>query len=166
MGWRIGTIRTTHVLHSSQGLQLYDSRLHNAWRCVCLFSANSHMPHSPHVCLALRFLHLCQSSLRFRYITCCCIRFPIIIFDTSEIYCPIFTICSTTPSVLHILRWSIISFKYFFFLIRICIVAILTLIPVYITGSQVKPTCPQSSSFCVDPSSACDASSCSSASGS
>jgi len=29
--WRIRTIRTTHVLHSSQWLQLCWSRLHNAW---------------------------------------------------------------------------------------------------------------------------------------
>jgi len=30
--WRIRIIRTTRVLHSSQGLQLCWSRLHNAWR--------------------------------------------------------------------------------------------------------------------------------------
>jgi len=42
----IRTIRTTRVLHSSQGLQLSCSRLHNAWRCLCLSSADSHiLPH-------------------------------------------------------------------------------------------------------------------------
>ena len=55
MWWRICTIRTTRMLHSSQGLQLCSSRLHNAWRCLCLSSADSHMPHS-HLCLALRFV--------------------------------------------------------------------------------------------------------------
>ena len=31
--WCLRTIRRIHVLRSSQGLQLYWSRLHNAWRC-------------------------------------------------------------------------------------------------------------------------------------
>ena len=31
--WRLCTIRRTRVLHSSQGMQLYWSHLHNAWRC-------------------------------------------------------------------------------------------------------------------------------------
>jgi len=31
--WCLRTIRRTRVLHSSQGLQLCRSRLHNAWRC-------------------------------------------------------------------------------------------------------------------------------------
>jgi len=39
----IRTIRTTRVLHSSQGLQLCCSRLHNVWRCLCLSSADSHI---------------------------------------------------------------------------------------------------------------------------
>ena len=39
----IRTIRTTRVLHSSPGLQLCCSRLHNAWRCLCLSSADSHI---------------------------------------------------------------------------------------------------------------------------
>jgi hypothetical protein len=39
----IRTIRTTPVLHSSQGLQLCCSRLHNAWRCLCLSPADSHI---------------------------------------------------------------------------------------------------------------------------
>jgi len=37
------TIRSTCVLHSSQGLQLCCSCLHNAWRCLCLSSADSHI---------------------------------------------------------------------------------------------------------------------------
>ena len=39
----IRTIRTTRVLHSSQGLQLCCSRSYNAWRCLWLSSANSHI---------------------------------------------------------------------------------------------------------------------------
>ena len=39
----IQTITTTRVLHSSQGLQLCCSHLHNAWRCLCLSSADSHI---------------------------------------------------------------------------------------------------------------------------
>jgi len=39
----IRTIRTTRVLHSSQGLQLCCSCSHNAWWCLCLSSANSHI---------------------------------------------------------------------------------------------------------------------------
>jgi len=121
------------------GLQLWSSRLYNAWWCLYLSSAGSHMPHS-HSCLALRFCHLLQYSLHFGYIACRCICFPIIVLYMSEIYCPIFTLSSTIPSVLHILGWSIIGLQCFFVLIRI--VAILTLIPVDISGSQVKPTMP------------------------
>jgi len=40
---RIRTIRTTRVLHSSQGLQLCCSCLHNAWQCLCLSLADSHI---------------------------------------------------------------------------------------------------------------------------
>ena len=39
----ICTIRTTRVLHSSQGPQLCCSRSHNAWRCLCFSSADSHI---------------------------------------------------------------------------------------------------------------------------
>ena len=138
MWWRIRTIRMTRMLHSSQGLQLCSSHLHNAWRCLCLSSADSHMLHS-HLCLALRFCHLLQYSLRFGYIACCCICFAIIVFSMSEIYRPIFTLSNTMPSVLHILRWSIIGLRCFFLLICIRIIAILAPIPVDITGSQIKP---------------------------
>jgi len=65
------------------------------------------MPHSPHICWVLRCCHLLQYSLRFGYMACCCICFAIIVFYRFEIYCPIFTVSSTMPSVLHILRWSI-----------------------------------------------------------
>jgi len=110
----IRTIRPTHVLLSSQGLQLSCSRSHNAWRCLCLSSADSHiylsaiaiyrMPHSPHICSALRFCHILQYGLGFRYLACRCISFAIIVFYRSEIYRLIFTLSSTMPSVLHILR--------------------------------------------------------------
>jgi len=123
------------MLHSSQGLQLCSSRLHNAWRCLCLSSADSHMPHS-HLCLALRFCHLFQYSLRFGYIASHCICFTIIVFYMSEIYCPIFTLSSTMHSVFHILRWSIIGFQCLFLLIRIRIVV---LIPVNITYYALSP---------------------------
>jgi hypothetical protein len=36
---QIRTIRTTCVLHSSQGLQLCCSLLHNTWRCLCVIPA-------------------------------------------------------------------------------------------------------------------------------
>jgi hypothetical protein len=39
----IRTIITTRVLHSSQGLQLCCIRSHNAWQCICLSSADSHI---------------------------------------------------------------------------------------------------------------------------
>jgi len=140
--WRICTIRTTRVLHSSQVLWTYCSRLHNAWQCLCLCSADTNMPHSPHICLALRFCHVLKYSLRLESITCHCICFPIIVFYMSEIYCPIFTLSSTMSWVLHILHWSIIGLQWFCLFIWICIVAILKLIPVDITGSRAKPTMP------------------------
>jgi len=110
----IRTIRTTCVLHSLQGLQLCCSCLHNAWRCVCLSSADSHI-------LPLRYCYISDAALapymfsfeillhiaiqfRFRYIACHCICFAIIVFYRSEIYSLIFTLCSTMPLVLHILR--------------------------------------------------------------
>jgi len=62
------------------------------------------MPHSPHICLALRFCHILQYSVRFGYLACRCICFAIIVFYRSEIYSPIFTLSITMPSVLHILR--------------------------------------------------------------
>jgi len=138
MRWRIRTTRTTGMLHCSQGLQLCSSCLHNAWRCLCLSLANSHIPHS-HLCLALRFCHLLQYSLRFGYVPCRCICFAIIVFYMSEMYCRIFTLSSTMPSVLHILRWSIIGLQCLFLLIRISIVA---LIPVNITYYALSPPHP------------------------
>jgi len=96
------------------------------------------MPQLPHICLALRFCHILQYSLRFWYLTCRCICFAIILFYRSEIYSPICTVSSTMPTFLHILRWSIISLRCFVLLIGICILAILALITVDITGSQVK----------------------------
>jgi len=137
MWWRTRTIRTTCMLHSLQRLQLCTSGLHNVWRCLCVSSGDSHMQHS-HWCLALSVCHLLQYSLRFRYIACHWICFAIIVFFTSEINFPIFTLSCTMPSVLHILCWSIIGLRCFFLLIRI--VALLALISVNISGSQVKPT--------------------------
>ena len=81
-----------------------------------------------------------QYSLRFGYVTCRCICFGIIIFYRFEIYCRIFTLSSTMPSVLHILHCSIVGLRCFFFLIQI--VAIFALVTVHITGSQVQPTMP------------------------
>jgi len=52
----ICSIRTTHVLHSSQGLHLDCSRLHNAWRCLCLALADSHI-------LPLRYCYIPDAAL-------------------------------------------------------------------------------------------------------
>jgi len=52
----ICTIRTTRVLHSSQGLQLCCSHSHNAWRCLCLSSADSHI-------VALRHCYISDAAL-------------------------------------------------------------------------------------------------------
>jgi len=79
------------------------------------------------------------NSLRLSYLACWCICYAINVFYMSEIYCPIFTLLSSMPSVLHILRWSIIGLQCFFLRIHIHIVAILALISVPITGSQVSP---------------------------
>jgi len=135
MWWGLCTIKTTYVLQSSPGLQLSCSRLHNTWRCSCLFSADSHMPHSRHICFVFRLCLLLQFNL-------------LTVFYSSEIHCPIFTLSSTMPSVLHIVRWSIITLRCFFLLIRIHIVTILSLIPVDITSCQGKtynPFSPQHS---------------------
>jgi len=43
------------------------------------------------------------------------------------------------PWVLQILRWSIIGLRWFFLIIHICIVAMVTLIPIDFTGSQFNP---------------------------
>jgi len=88
------------------------------------------MPHLPHICLALRFCHMLQYSLRFGYITYHCICFAIIVCYRSEIYSPIFTLSSTMPSVLHIVRWSVIGLWCLFFVIGTRIVAKLAPIPV------------------------------------
>jgi len=100
------------------------------------------MPHSPHICLDLRFCHILHYSLPFEYIACQCICFAIIVIYRSGIYSLICTLSSTMHLVLHILRWSIISLRGLFFLICIRIVTIHALIPFDITGSKVKPTIP------------------------
>jgi len=92
----------------------------------------------PHICLALRYCHLLQYSLRFGYIACCCICFAIIVFYRSEIYCIIFTLSSTMPSVLHILHRCIIDLLCIFLLIHIRNIPTLAIIFVDINGSQVK----------------------------
>jgi len=52
----ICTIRTTRVLHSSQGLQLCCSHSHNDWRCLYLSSADSHI-------LPLRYCYILDAAL-------------------------------------------------------------------------------------------------------
>jgi len=59
---------------------------------------------SSQVCFTLRSCHLLQYSLRFTNITIHWICFAIIVFHTSEMYCPIFTLSSTIPSVLQSLH--------------------------------------------------------------
>jgi len=61
------------------------------------------MPYSPLVCFALRCCNSIQYSVLFGYITCHCICFFRIVFCRSGIYCLIFTLYSTMPSVLRIL---------------------------------------------------------------
>jgi len=62
------------------------------------------MPHSPHKWSALRLCLYLQSSTHFGYIACRFICFAIIVLYRPEIYCPIFTLSGTLPSVLHSLR--------------------------------------------------------------
>jgi len=52
----IRTIRTTRVLHSSQGQQLCCSLSHNAWWCLCLSSRDSHI-------LPLRYCNILDAAL-------------------------------------------------------------------------------------------------------
>jgi len=52
----IRTVRTTRVLHSSQGLQLCCSGSHNAWQCLWLSSAHSHI-------LPLRYCYISDAAL-------------------------------------------------------------------------------------------------------
>jgi hypothetical protein len=52
----IRTIRTTCVLHFSQGLQLCCSCSHNAWPCLCLSLADSHI-------LPLRYCYISDAAL-------------------------------------------------------------------------------------------------------
>jgi len=56
MWWRIHTIRTTHVLHSLQELQLWCSHLHNAGRCLCLSPAECHV-------VSLRYCYISVAAL-------------------------------------------------------------------------------------------------------
>jgi len=112
------------------------------WPCAILYHsviAIYRKLHSPHICFAWRCCHLLQYNLCWEYIACCCICFAIIEFSRSAIYCRMFALSTTMPSVLHILHWPIIGLRFFFVLIRIRILAIIALIPVDITGFQVKP---------------------------
>ena len=54
--WRVRTIRKTCVLHSSQGLQLCWSHLHNAWRCQ-IIATNSSTDFKTYACSL--YSHLC-----------------------------------------------------------------------------------------------------------
>jgi len=71
---------------------------------ISLLIAICRMPHSPHICSVLRGYHVLQYSLHLGDIAWRCICFAIIVFYRSEIYCQIFTLSSTMPSVLHMLR--------------------------------------------------------------
>ena len=138
------------LIHSSQGLRWCCSCWDNAWRWTPHSSADSHiLPlrqcYILDVALALsmfsfRCCHTLQYSFCFGYITCHCTCFAIIVFYKTEIYSLIFTLSSSIPEVLNILRWSIIGLRCSFLLIRIRIVAILPLIPVDVTCSPLKPT--------------------------
>lgn len=107
----ICSIRMTHVLHSSQGLHLWCTYLPNAKRCVCLSPAECQIVplcncYSSDAALSPVFLpftscHIIRYSLRFGYIASHCIRFSIIVFYRSEVYCPILSLSSTMPRVLE-----------------------------------------------------------------
>ena len=115
---------TLHQVYTPSERHVYDSLRKGCSYAVAIYAAHGdvyaclrpiatfylsaiviyRMPHSPHICLALRFLHILQCSLRFGYIACCSSCFAIIVFYRSEIYSLIFTLSSTMPLVLHILR--------------------------------------------------------------
>jgi len=109
------------------------------------------MLHSPHICFALRCHHLSQYSLHCGYSTCYCICFANIILYMSEMYCPIFRLCSILPSVLQNLRSSIVRLRCLIRHMASYIIAIVTLMSVDITCFQVtthkfscgpsRPTC-------------------------
>jgi len=76
-----------------------------------------------------------QSSLRIHWL-------PLDLFHhyhiyRSEIYCPIFTLPSTMPSLVQILCWSNIGLWCLFLVIHIRIATVIAFIPVDTTGSQV-----------------------------
>jgi hypothetical protein len=88
--------------------------------------ADSHMPHSPYMCLALTFCHILQYSLRIGYIACRFICFAIIVFYLYDMWSPIFTLSSTMPSVVCILCLSIIGLRCFLLLICIRMSAVVS----------------------------------------
>jgi len=151
------------MLHSSQGLQLCSSCVHNAWRCLCLSSADSHMSHS-HLCLALRFVTYCNRVFASDTSLAVAFALPLLYFTClkytvqsshSLVLCPqSSTFCVDPSSACDATSSSSAS---------------LSSLPSSPSTSLVPRSnllCPQSSTFCIDPSSSCDASSSSSASAS
>jgi len=77
--WRIRIIRTTCVLHYSQGLQLCWSCRHIAWRCVCLSLAECHI-------VPLRYRYISDAALS-PYISSFEILSHITIQSSLQIHC-------------------------------------------------------------------------------
>jgi len=149
------------MLHSSQGLQLCTSHVHNAWQCLCLSWADSHMPHS-HLCLALTFVTYCNTV--FASDTSLAVAFA----SPSSYFTCLKNTVQSAHSLLLCHQWS-----------TFCVDSSSacdssssssasspssTSYPSTSLVPRSNLLCPQSSTFCVDPSSACDPSSSSSAS--
>jgi len=109
MWWRIHAIRTPHLLHSLQGLQLCSGCLDNTWRCWCLSPAGCHI-------LPLRCCYISDAALS-PYM----FRFEILSLNTIQsslwIHClPLHLLCHyvilqvrNTLSYLHTLGYYALS---------------------------------------------------------
>jgi len=149
MWWHIRNISMKIVLHTSQLMEICCGQAHNALWCVCLSPASATlyrftiamiwMPQSPHICLDFRCCHLIPYSQCFRYISWAWICFAIVLFYQSQIYCSIFALSSTVPSVFHIVCWSIICFECSLHHIHFRLGTILALIQIWIPCFHVKP---------------------------
>ena len=120
------------MLHSLQGLQLGCSCLHNAWQCLCLSSADSHI-------VPLHYCYISDAALaQYMFSFENFVTYPNTVFASDRSLAVAF---ASPLSYFTGMKYTVQS-------------------------SHSLVLCPQSSTFCVDPSSACDAYSTSSASAS
>jgi len=120
------------VLHSLQGLQLGCSCLHNAWQCLCLSSADSHI-------VPLHYCYISDAALaQYMFSFENFVTYPNTVFASDRSLAVAF---ASPLSYFTGMKYTVQS-------------------------SHSLVLCPQSSTFCVDPSLACDAYSSSSASAS